>query len=130
MRRAVAVISAAWCTARVHVLGVLVERLPPRSVEAPAGRYCYMSGDDLRLFAIGMRHLQRLFRASRARRPSDGDGGASSRTDTDGFVLAQGGAVELKFPGKNFFRSIPSNYGPYKHPGAVFADFGAQVGFL
>ena len=47
-----------------------------------------------------------------------------------GFVLAQGGAVELKFPGKNFFRSIPSNYGPYKHPGAVFADFAAQVGFL
>ena len=47
-----------------------------------------------------------------------------------GFVLAQGGAVELKFPGKNFFRSIPSNYGPYKHPGAVFANFGAQVGFL
>ena len=48
----------------------------------------------------------------------------------NGFVLAQGGAVELKFPGKNFFRSIPSNYGPYKHPGAVFADFGAQAGFL
>ena len=54
---------------------------------------------------------------------------AEPRLD-EGSVLAQGGAVELKFPGKNFFRSIPSNYGPYKHPGAVFADFAAQVGFL
>ena len=52
------------------------------------------------------------------------------RAGAGGFVLAQGGAVELKFPGKNFFRSIPSNNGPYKHPGAVFADFAAQVGFL
>ena len=59
-------------------------------------------------------------------------GGARARSEERalGFVLAQGGAVELKFPGKNFFRSIPSNYGPYKHPGAVFADFAAQVGFL
>ena len=58
-------------------------------------------------------------------------GGSTYYLVTKGrFVLAQGGAVELKFPGKNFFRSIPSNYGPYKHPGAVFANFGSQVGFL
>ena len=61
---------------------------------------------------------------------SSADAGAGALFLEKGSVLAQGGAVELKFPGKNFFRSIPSDYGPYKHPGAVFADFAAQVGFL
>ena len=54
---------------------------------APFTEHRYMSGDDLRLFAIGMRRLQRLFRASRARRPSDGD---------DGVVVDETGAAALR----------------------------------
>ena len=47
-----------------------------------------------------------------------------------GFDLAQGGADELHFPAQIFIGLIYGNYGPYKHPGAVFANFAAQVGFL